>query len=144
MFAAHVEPELPSRLDVVAQRLVRRGRVQPIRPEALVQQPVVEDERVVQQDPRESLCIGTNGDFSHPEVAGHRVHASLALFQRHLQVIEERIVRPPEPRTGNRDLDQLSGFAHSAGDFLAGVHHDGLDAQARIHGRYIHYIHRQC
>ena len=54
---SHVETELLCDLDVVLQRLVGGRGVEPVRPEALVERAVLEEELVVQQDACDPVLV---------------------------------------------------------------------------------------
>ena len=95
VLARQVEAHRLRRLDVVAQRLVRRRRVEPVRPPALVQRPVLEQRAVVQEQPVDAGLVFPHLDLAQPRVALHHVVA-----EPHLEVIEVRRVGRPRLRRG--------------------------------------------
>ena len=83
----HVHAQGLDRLDVVAQGRVGRGRVEPVRPPALVERPELEERLVVQEEPVESLPVLADGDLAHPGVARDLVQDPAVLPERGLDVI---------------------------------------------------------
>mmetsp|Transcript_4048 Transcript_4048/g.10334 ORF Transcript_4048/g.10334 Transcript_4048/m.10334 type:complete len:242 (+) Transcript_4048:1021-1746(+) len=107
----HVEAHFLDHLDVPLERFLRGGRVEAVRPPALVQNAVLEDVLVVQLQPLHPVHVGSHGDLAHGRVAPHPVHGLVRPFgndrvvQENFHVVEERVVR--RPKQGLMALDEF-------------------------------------
>ena len=134
MLADHVVAQLLGLHDVIAQRLVRGGSVEPVGPPSLVEGSELEEGPVVEHQPRDVVAVAARRELAHGRVARHAVHDAAVVAQRNLQVVEEGALGTPELRFGNGKFHGGAGQRLGRGDGLAAVIEHDLDAVAR--GRF--------
>ena len=122
-----VEAQLLGHLDVVAEGLVGRGRVDPVRPVALIQRADLEHRLAVEHQADVALRVLAQGDLPHAEIAADGIDRLAGLAERHLQVVQERLVRRPELGLGNRKGQFAPCRAGRTGNLPAAIQDDGLD-----------------
>lgn len=76
MFPDHVEPQVLEQLQVVHHRLPSRGRINAIRPEALVQGAKHENKLAIQQRAHDAVD-GALGDGAEPDITLGLIAAQL-------------------------------------------------------------------
>ena len=88
MLAQHIAAEFLQYLDVVAQRSIRRRRVQPIRPPALVKRAELKQRFIIQKYPRNTIFVFAQRDFPHTEIAAYGIDGfAFIVFERYFQLI---------------------------------------------------------
>ena len=65
VFAQHVESEILENLEIVDHPFFGRRGVESVRPPALVERTVLEDEFVVEHEARNTFVVFTEGGFAH-------------------------------------------------------------------------------
>src|SRR5207247_11148707 len=98
-----VHAQLLGKLDVVLQRLVGRRGVKPVRPEALVERAVLEDELVVEEDAGDAFVVLAEGDLAHAEVGLRNVVLVTLTLKVDSQTLQEWLVW--RPKLGARNLE---------------------------------------
>ena len=127
VLAHHVEAEVLVLLQVVPESGVGGGRVDAVRPVALVQRARLEDELAVQHRAQHTVDAG-EADGAHAGVAADGVDRRAGGQQLRLHVVEERIVGRPAACVRDRDgelaADRTGGGADRG--TAAGDGHTGL------------------
>ena len=109
MLAEHVEAQLLHLFDVEDERFVSRRRHQGLRPVALVEDPVEEIRRTVQEKTGLSVLVRPDAERTHGEVAFDPV-AVPAGTCLDAQRIQNRALRAPQRRIRNRDARFHAGL----------------------------------
>jgi len=71
MLAGHVEAQFLHHVDVIAKRLVGRGGVEPIGPEALIERAVLEIRLIVEHEAGDARRIFAQRNLPHADVGAH-------------------------------------------------------------------------
>ena len=119
VLADHIESVGLGLLDVVAHRRVGRRRVEAVRPPALVERAVVEEELVVQGHAQVAFRIAHLGNLAHRGIGVHLVHDLAAADDAEPQAVEVGLIRGPELHV--RDGERQFGVP-AAGHFLLREH----------------------
>ena len=102
MLAYHVESQLLGFYDVVHERLVGRGCVEPVGPPALIERSELETLPVVELQAQKSLLAADGGVLAHRGVAADPVDRLSAAEERRFEVVEYGCVGGPELHVGER------------------------------------------
>ena len=109
------------------------GRVQPVRPEPLVERPDLEDELVVELEPQDALSVFGHVDLPHGEIAVDPVGHRITLLERNGEIVEVRLVGRPELELASRqrELEFKTHAACGAADLGLAAARDDLDSLIR-------------
>ena len=129
VFADAVEAHRLCLADVPPQRGVGRCRVQPVREEALVQGHVGKGRAAVEQDLRDAVDQ-TGADGPLAEVGADDVLGPSSP-QGGTRLVEERVVRAPQSRLGQRDVERVIGRPAAPGHDPVAVLDRHLDRTRR-------------
>ena len=99
VLAQHVEAHILGQLDVVDERVVARRGVEPVRPVALIEQPVVKIRLAVEKQAAHAVLVRLDAALAHGKVAVDRVAA-----ERHAEGVERRLLRRPGAEGAHRHV----------------------------------------
>ena len=81
VFAQHVESEILENLEIVDHPFFGRRGVESVRPPALVERTVLEDEFVVEHEARNTLVVFAEGGFAHRVVGADLIDDFIAVVE---------------------------------------------------------------
>src|SRR4051812_40304339 len=96
MLPDHVEAQVPCLFYVKPQCLISGGGIQAVGPPTLVERTILKQKLIIDQDPFYPVCIGSDRDLAHGEVAFYLIHYLFVPQNRKFKVIQKRIFRRPE------------------------------------------------
>ena len=105
MLTQHIEPEIFQDLEIVDHAFFGRGRVQAVRPPALIQRTMLEDKFVVQQETRNSVFALADRGLAVRIVRFDLVDRFAVFDERDGQVVEYRGIGGPELLALDGELD---------------------------------------